>query len=88
MLVFDAFVHAIEVAQDGSQKASKRDAILCQVGTRELRRMMRRLYRLEDDRAIFDTPPLEDLDGGDLRNGIDPYAEIFVSVPPPTGAPS
>jgi hypothetical protein len=84
LLAFDAFVHMIDTA---TKRATKRDAILCQVGTREMRRTLQRIYRVEDDRAIFD-PTSPDIEGSDLRNGVDPYADIFVSVPPPTGAPS
>jgi hypothetical protein len=46
-----------------------------------------RPYVLEHGQAVFADPPPPDIDKA-AEVCIDPYAGIFVSVPPPTGAPS
>ena len=84
-LIFDAFVHAMELGPQA--KATKRDCLICQLGTRDMRRMMRRTYEVLHGVAVFD-PAVEDLDDDAVRSGEDPYAEIFVSVPTPSGKAS
>lgn len=81
-VVFDAFMHGIV-----GGAAVKRDAFVAQVGTREMRVMKRRPYRVVAGRAEFDSPPPPDVNIRET-SGDDPYASIFVSVPPVTGAPS
>jgi len=86
VLVFDAFIHQVEKGT----RATKRDALVEHIGTRDLRLVRSRPYRLEGRRAVFDVPPPPDIDGRDhARYDIeDPYAEIFVSVPVTDGPPS
>ena len=84
-LVFDAFVHAMQIGPEA--KATKRDCLICQMGTRDARRMMRRSYEVLHGVAVFD-PPLDDMTDDTIRSGEDPYAEIFVSVPTPSGKAS
>jgi hypothetical protein len=86
-LVFDAFIHAITETPAG-KRAEKGEAILAQIGTRDLRVTKRRPYRRLKGRVVFDDPPPEDIDMRGLDVVSDPYASIFVSVPPPTGQPS
>lgn len=83
----DAFIHKIEPG-----KAAKRDAIMMHIGTREVRLLKVRPYRYEDDRrrVVFEDP-LPDVDVREQTGSehtFDPYAGIFVSVPPTTGDPS
>lgn len=81
LLVFDAFMH-----QFVGDSAIKTDALVATLGTRERRIRMCRPYHLEDRAAIFDAPwPDMDLRGPDWHADDDPYAEIFVSVPPGPG---
>ena len=69
--------------------ARKIDAITQHLMTRELRLIKRRPYHVEGSHVVFDDPPPEDLDGRVEGPHIeDPYAEIFVTVPRSTGAPS
>jgi len=87
LLVFDAFIHAIDTE---SRKASKRDAIIAQAGTRTRRITRVKPYEIVDG-AVRALPPPPDHDTA-APNGWhvteDPYASIFVSVPTPTGEPS
>jgi hypothetical protein len=82
-VVFDAFMHQVT---DGGA-AIKRDVFVAQVGTREMRVMKRRPYRVVAGRAEFDSPPPPDINVRE-EGGEDPYAAIFVSVPVPPGPPS
>lgn len=81
-IVFEAFMHMIE----NNQTAKKLDVLLGHMGTRTTRIIRRHNYRFELGRAIFEPAPEE----WDLRNlpageSIeDPYADLLVSVPPPT----
>jgi hypothetical protein len=69
--------------------ASKVDVIVQHIMTRDLRLTKRRPYRVEGGRTVFDDPPPRDLDGRvEGPNFDDPYAEIFVTVPPAPGPPS
>lgn len=86
-LIFDAFLHRISEEGSTMQRAEKVDALLVHVGTRELRRMIMRPYRVFDGRALFDDPPPPDLDKRGPETLEDPYAGIFVSVPGPTASP-
>jgi hypothetical protein len=81
-VVFDAFLHRISAAGQPTQRAEKIDTILAHVGTRDLRRLITRPYRIVRGRAIFDDPPPADLDKRGPETKFDPYASIFVSVPP------
>jgi len=84
-ITFDAWAHQITVGL----RAQKVDNLVQHVITRDLRLIKRRPYRVADGRAVFDDPPPADLDGrGEGPHLDDPYAEIFVTVPPSTGAPS
>jgi hypothetical protein len=85
VLTFDAFIHAIT----SEKSATKVDCLLQHIGTRDLRLVRRRPYRLIGSRVVFDDPPPEDIDSRatDWRME-DPYADIFVSVPPSQGVPS
>jgi hypothetical protein len=85
VMTFDAFMHAIT---DGA-RATKVDTILQHVGTRDVRLVRRRPYRVDGSRAIFDAGPPADLDARDPAVSLrDPYAAIFVSVPSMAGPPS
>jgi hypothetical protein len=88
-IVFDAWMHKID-ERDGT--ASRVDAIVAQVGTRDLRLTKVRPYRIYPNGSIkFDPTPAFDLDWKRDDLGVDahdPYAEIFVSTPPAAGRPS
>lgn len=88
-VVFDAYSYVVNV-DPAAPRTEQRDALMCQAGSRDTRWLFRRLYRVEGDRVIFDAPTPEELDltGDDLKNIRDPWAEIFVSVPPSTAPPS
>lgn len=78
VIAFDAFMHTI----DGSSRATKTDCILGHVGTRTLRRTRRMPYRYMDDRRRIEVlPQLPDFTPNADNEAVDPYAEIFVSVP-------
>lgn len=85
VLVFDGFLHRLDTGE--TPRASKVDALMAQVGTRELRVTKIHPYTVRDGVAVFEAP-MADITKDDLRQGDDPYASIFVSVPPTTGAPS
>lgn len=84
VVIADVFIHAL-----GPTTATKRDALVCHIGTREMRRMLVRPYDVRDGHAHFDPdpPPMERFDGT-VNKVYDPYAEVFVSVPLPSGEPS
>lgn len=85
-LVADVFVHGVDLV---THRATKRDEIICHIGTREKRWMRRRPYTVVDGRVTFEANPPADLDlAGEGMRVSDPYADIFVSVPEPTGKPS
>lgn len=77
ILLADVFIHGI-AADDAS--ASRQDALLAHLGTRELRLVWTRPYVWRGRR--LEVAPLREID---LRkegpNAVDPYAGIFVSVP-------
>lgn len=87
-LLFDAFMHNID---ERTPVATKRDCLMQQIVTRTCRAMRRRPYEVRQGRAFFDPPP-PDLDvrnpSGSWVTADDPYADVFVSVPTPTGKPS
>jgi hypothetical protein len=83
VLVFDAFAHAITPGV-----AKKRDVLLAHVGTREERRCVQRAYTVSGSRVRFDADQEIDMKAPTSPDGVsqrftDPYAELFVSVPPP-----
>lgn len=79
VLAADVFIHAISV----DKVATKRDALLVHLGTRDLRVMKRRPYQVVNGRVEFEHPPPPDVDVRDPTVTVnDPYASIFVSVPP------
>ena len=89
-LVFDAFMHRIN---EVTKVATKRDVLLQHVISRTCRVTRSRPYEVRQGRAFFDNPPPPDftaldLNAGGWRVADDPYADVFVSVPPPTGPPS
>ena len=91
-LVFDAFLHAVVNGPSGKRTESV-DVLMAQIGTRDLRVMRRRPYRRVKGRAVFETPPPEDVTWnppggagtaptrGDLHIETDPYAGLFLTVP-------
>ena len=81
VLVFDGWVHRI---LPDHTAATKCDAFMAQIGTREMRRMLIRPYRFVDGLAVFDAA----YEMNPRQFDDDPYASIFVSVPAPTGQPS
>lgn len=89
VLVFDAYVHRIN---ETAGTASKVDALIAHVGTRDRRVMRTRPYRLDArGRLTWITPAPPDVDTqrpGGWTVEDDPYAAIFVSVPAPAGRPS
>jgi hypothetical protein len=79
LMVFDAFVHTVDRV---TQKASKQDALLAQVGTRELRLVRQRPYRVTGGVVVFDDPPPADLRPSDHPHDFqDPYADLFAMGP-------
>lgn len=85
-LLADALIHSID--RHGTAQASSHttDALVAQVGTRETRHILARPYHFEGDAVVFDEPR-PDVDVRKLDAGsIDPYADIFVSVPAPERA--
>jgi hypothetical protein len=83
-LLFDAFIHNINDARGPTAKATKRDALLMRIGTRERHWMKTRPYRVLDGgkRAVFDNPPPPDLDmleqlRAQDRGGRDVYMGVF-----------
>ena len=83
-LVFDAWLHHVVSDPTGTRQSSagKRDCIMAQVRTRDERYTIVRSYEVRDGKVVFDDPPPPDITDDDYRNGRDPYAEVFVSVPP------
>ena len=79
VVIIDAFIHAINT---DTGTATKRDAFLVHIGTRTERQMWHLPYRVEDRRVIFE--PRVEFDRSFMRDTatLDPYAELFVSVPP------
>jgi len=83
----DAFVHEIRERQQAARTA----CILGHLGTRTTRIVRRFPYRFVEGTGIVREPIPPDLDPRSTEAGAgseDPYAEIFVSVPTPTGRPS
>jgi len=84
-IAFDAFSHTIDEA---TGTATKKDALMLHIGTREMRVLKLRPYVVRGPLAIFETPPPPPVDLRHLEHGQgmhDPYAGIFVSVPPSEG---
>lgn len=87
VLAFDAFVHEIK---EGTAK--KRDALMTHIGTRDDRRVVKRTYTVTGSRVVFDAEQVIDFKTpttveGEPQSFTDPYAELFVSVPPSTTTP-
>jgi hypothetical protein len=80
-LVADMFLHKI-----GDTKAEKQEGIILHVGTRDMRLVRVATYARTPTGIVFAAPFDMDMRSGNVID--DPYADIFVSVPPPTGAPS
>lgn len=81
-VIADAWMHGI-----GNTRAIKFSALVVNVGTRDLARAMIRPYEIVGGRTKWlDVPPDIDKRGPDMID--DPYAGVFVSVPPSEGAPS
>jgi hypothetical protein len=73
IVLADVFIHGIDAA---AGHATKTDALVAHVGTRDLRRMMTRPYRVVDGRAVFlEAPPDVDKRGAETLS--DPYAGVF-----------
>lgn len=80
-LVADMFLHRLSEG-----RAEKQEGIVLHAGTRGMRLMRVATYTRTPDGIVFADPFDMDMHSGDIID--DPYAEIFVTVPPPTGAPS
>ena len=93
----DVFIHTmVQHPVTHVETASKSDAFVVHVGSRTLRRIFVQVYRLElaegfrtpqPPRVIWE-PVREPLKADQFTNIDDPYADVFVSVPMPDGAPS
>lgn len=83
-VVTDALMHAID---EKTGQATRRDCLIVNIGTREVRILRRQMYRFTDRGIEFEAPVDLDL-RSDAVAVNDPYASIFVSVPEPTGRPS
>lgn len=84
VLVFDAFVHSVDRV---GGTATKQDALLAHVGTREDRHVLTRRYTVAGRTVRFEPESDVDLRAaavGGPESFRDPYAEVFVSVPPVT----
>jgi hypothetical protein len=82
-VVFDVYFHKIT----DRKSAVRGEAIGLHAGTR-LRRLVKMAeYERTPAGIVFTEKPTE-FDGRDKGTLFDPYAEIFVSTPPPTGQPS
>jgi hypothetical protein len=85
-LVADLWTHLVTEDQ-----ATKGEAIVVQIGTRERRLTKIRAYTRDDAGGIvFTRPHPDDVIDSKTEDGVllDAYASIFVSVPMPTGAAS
>ncbi len=95
-LTFDSWMHELTVADTEKDlsptswqtdqrrigKATKRDALVQHIITRDLRLIRRRTYGFEGTRAVFDEPAPPDIDVRVQGPTVDdPYAELFVTVP-------
>jgi hypothetical protein len=81
----DVWVHGLNVnTVTGKETADKTDAFIVHVGSRTLRRVFTRRYRVEASGVIW--RDLEDVEPDGMTD--DPYAELLVSVPEPEGKPS
>lgn len=88
VMACDVFIHTMDQHPvTHVEKASKSDAFVVHVGSRTLRRMFVQTYRVEAGRTIW-APVREPLTEDKLTGIDDPYADVFVSVPMPDGAPS
>lgn len=86
VLVADCFIHSVDTSRG---VATKTDAFIAHVGTRELRLTRVRPYHVDASGTVVVDPPREDITpASDWKVAHDPYAAIFVSVPASTGAPS
>jgi hypothetical protein len=83
-LVFDAYLHAIADVGGASTHATKREALLAHVGTRDDRLILQRPYTVVGRRVTFQPEHVIDVRASNPDWHIhDPYAELFVSVPAP-----
>jgi hypothetical protein len=86
-VIGDVFVHAFERHPVTYEcVAKKEDAFIVHMGSRSMRRVFTQPYAVTGGTVRVDFP-LRDLAGRDQMTE-DPYADIFVSVPDPTGKPS
>lgn len=90
ILTFDAFMHGIDRTKGTT---TKRDCLMQHIVTRTCRRVQSRPYVMQNNRAYFDSPPPPDMDprrpgAAGYTSVEDPYVDVFVSVPTPTGKPS
>lgn len=80
IVIADVWIHEVHTDNSG---ASKVDAIIVHIGTRDLRRTKVRPYRVLGNGVLkFEDPYGIDWKTDPIEDGNDPYAEIFVSVPP------
>jgi hypothetical protein len=83
VLVFDAFMHSIDEVK---KTATKRDTLMAHVGTRDgARILLQRPYTIAGRTVTRDAENLIDMRApgpGQPDRFVDPYAELFVSVPP------
>jgi hypothetical protein len=82
-LVAEYFIHGV----NPEGKAEKRDAVVANIGTRDLRIFRMRPFHYVAGAVVFDEAP-PDVDMRGEAAAVDAYASVFVSVPPPSGPPS
>lgn len=76
IVIFDAYMHHVDLQPAVDQRATKLDAIAMHVGSRDGLRIVRlRPYRYDKGRVVFIEPTPDDMTGTD--NAQDPYASIF-----------
>jgi hypothetical protein len=85
--VFGYFIAADMILHTlGDATAARTEGIMMHIGTREMRIARVAAYTRTAAGIVFDEPyNIDKREGGTIQ---DPYAEIFVSVPPPAGPPA
>ncbi len=76
VVIIDAYRHAVDIVVG---KATKVDSIVCHIGSRTLRRILSRDYKIENDVVIFtgETEENPSFDNPKMKMTQDPYAQIF-----------
>lgn len=81
-IVFDTYMHLIT----NREKAERLEAVTMHIGTRDRRVARVAVYRRTSSGIVFD--PTKEMDMRGEGAQFDPYAEVLISVPSPTGKPS